>query len=360
MNESIKCIGVLTSGGDAPGLNAVIRAVVKTAINHYHMRVLGIEEGFEGLLDPIRTHNLGLDEVRGLLPRGGTILTTCNKGHFRLKNVDGKMIYPPEIFEEAITNMRKLGIDALIVIGGDGSQSIALEFHKRGFPVIGIPKTIDNDLDGTDLTFGFDTAVGIATEAIDRLHTTAESHGRVIILEVMGRNAGWIAAYAGIAGGADCILIPEIPFSPEKIAKKVMEREQHGRKFSLIVVAEGAMSIGGTAVYQPKGMLGGISYQVAKSVEELTGKETRVVVLGHLQRGGQPTASDRLLASTLGIAAIHLIAEGKFGKIVGLSGNQIVPTDLAAALIKPKTVPANGHIVCAARDLGISFAGEVD
>ncbi|MEW6731095.1 MAG: ATP-dependent 6-phosphofructokinase [Acidobacteriota bacterium] len=360
MNGEIKCIGILTGGGDAPGLNAVIRAVVKTAVNCYQMRVVGIEDGFEGLLDSPRTRELGLNDVRGLLPRGGTILGTRNCGHFTIKREQGETVRPPRVFEESIANLHRLGIDALVVIGGEGTQGIALEFHKLGFPIVGLPKTIDNDLDCTELTFGFDTAVDIATEAIDRLHTTAESHDRVMVLEVMGRHAGWIATYAGIAGGVDCILIPEIPFSFSKVVKKVKEREAQGREFSIIVAAEGATPLGGAAVYQQKGRLGGISYQVAEAVESQTGKETRVVVLGHLQRGGQPTTVDRLFASCLGVSAVHLLVSGQFGKMVALRNGQIEAVELASAIANLKTVSRDGYLVRTARSLGISFAGEED
>jgi 6-phosphofructokinase 1 len=334
--------------------------VVKTAINHYNMRVLGIEDGFEGLLDPPRYRELGLDQVRGLLPRGGTILGTRNKGHFTIQRKGGEVMQSAPVFEEAIKNLRELGIDALVTIGGDGTHAIAYEFHKLGFPVVGVPKTIDNDLDCTELTFGFDTAVDIAIEAIDRLHTTAESHDRVLLLEVMGRHAGWIAMYAGIAGGADIILIPEIPFYLEKIANKVLEREKQGRQFSIAVVAEGAVPIGGEAVYQPKGQLGGISYKVAEGIETSTGKDTRAVVLGHIQRGGQPTGVDRLLASCFGVSVVHMIAEEKFGRMIGLQNGKLESFDIAAAIARRKTVPLDSHMLQVARDLGISFAGEAD
>lgn len=356
MSTQVKSIGVLTGGGDAPGLNAVIRAVTKTAINRYNMRVFGVEDGFEGLIDPPRVRELTLENVRGLLPRGGTILGTRNKGHFVVK---GK-IASREVFDQSIANLRRLGIEALVIIGGDGTQRIALEFHRFGFPVVGVPKTIDNDLACTELTFGFDTAGDIATEAIDRLHTTAESHDRVMVLEVMGRNAGWIAIYAGIAGGVDCVLIPEIPFSFDKIAEKVKERDRQGREFSIIVAAEGAYPAGGKPVYQPKGTLGGISTVIAEEVEKLTGKETRVVVLGHLQRGGQPTTADRLFASCFGVSAVEQLATGAFGKMVGLCGGQITTVDIEAAISSLKQVPPDGYLVRTARSLGITFAGEGD
>ncbi|HEU4769104.1 MAG TPA: ATP-dependent 6-phosphofructokinase, partial [Pyrinomonadaceae bacterium] len=242
-------IGILTGGGDAPGLNAVIRAVVKTATCEYGMRVIGIEDGFDGLLGASRTRSLSPADVRGLLPRGGTILGTRNQGHFVKRDKDGVPMSVEDVYQEAISNMKILGIDALVVLGGEGTLTIASEFHKRGVPICGVPKTIDNDLSCTELTFGFVTALDIATEALDRLHTTAESHDRVMILEVMGRHAGWIALHSGIAGGADVILIPEIPFSLNTVVEKVRARDASGSNFSIIVVAEGAIEIGHELVY---------------------------------------------------------------------------------------------------------------
>jgi 6-phosphofructokinase 1 len=361
-----KRIGVLTGGGDAPGLNAVIRAVVKTAINEFGWSVLGIEDGFEGLLGEPRVRPLRVDDVRGLLPRGGTMLGTRNRGHFAIKTAQGKVIKRTVSFQEALANMKRLGIDGLIVIGGDGTQSIAYEFHQLGVPLVGVPKTIDNDLASTELTFGFNTALDIATEAIDRLHTTAESHDRVMVLEVMGRHAGWIALEAGLAGGADVILIPEIPFFIEKAASKVLERERNGRQFTIIVVAEGAAPVGGTALYAEPGdaqsspRLGGVGQMVGEAIERLTGKETRVVVLGHLQRGGSPTALDRVLATAFGVAAVQALAAGDTGKLVAWKCGEIVTCSLAESIAQPKLVPPNGQLVRAARSLGITFAGEDD
>lgn len=362
----IKRIGVLTGGGDAPGLNAVIRAVVKTAINEYGWSVLGIEDGYEGLLGEIRLRPLRPNDVRGLLPRGGTILGTRNRGHFAVRQVEGKIIKPMTVYQEAVANIKKLGIDALVVIGGDGTLAIAYELHQLGVPLVGVPKTIDNDLAGTELTFGFDTALDVATEALDRLHTTAESHDRVMVLEVMGRHTGWIALEAGLAGGADVILIPEIPFFIEKAASKVLERERNGRPFTIIVVAEGAVSVEGTAVYQDKGnalsgpRLGGIGHVVAEAIEQLTGKETRVVVLGHLQRGGSPTAFDRLLASSFGVAAVQALAAGEMGTMVIWTCGAVTTCPLADSVFQLKRVPSDGQWVKTARNLGITFAGEED
>jgi phosphofructokinase-like protein len=362
----VKRIGVLTGGGDAPGLNAVIRAVVKTATSVYGWNVVGIESGFEGLLGDTHTRPLGCDDVRGLLPRGGTILGSANRGHFAARIEDGKYVRDEEVFQEAILNFKRLGLDALIVLGGEGSQLIAYQFSLLGIPVVGVPKTIDNDLVGTDLTFGFDTALDIATEAIDRLHTTAESHNRIILVEVMGRHVGWIALQSGVAGGADVILIPEIPFYIEKAAAKIQQREAEGRRFSIIVVSEGAKPAGGDAVYADRGgkdriaRLGGIAEQVGAGISDLTGKESRVVVLGHLQRGGTPTAFDRMLATCYGSAAVRAVAQGKFGHMVSWNCNTITTIALSECVQAIKVVPSNHYLIGAARDLSISFAGEND
>ena len=356
-------IGILTGGGDAPGLNAVIRAVVKTATCEHGMRVIGIEDGFEGLLDATRTRLLSPSDVRGLLPRGGTILGTRNKGNFVERACEGKPRDVESVYEEAISNMKIVGIDALVVLGGEGTLTIANEFAKRGVPVCGVPKTIDNDLACTELTFGFVTALDIATEALDRLHTTAESHDRVMILEVMGRHAGWIALHSGIAGGADVILIPEIPFSLEVVAEKIRARDISGSNFSIIVVAEGALEIGHELIYQDKGdalhapRLGGIGMYLQHAIEEKTGRETRCVVLGHLQRGGRPNAFDRMLATNFGSCAVRALAEGKHGVMVALQAGDVVTVPLSEAITNIKTVPPTGQLVRTARDTGISFAG---
>lgn len=366
MSSSIKRIGVLTGGGDAPGLNAVIRATVKTATNVYGWSVLGIEDGFEGLVGEPQARPLLPDDVRGLLPRGGTILGSSNRGHFATHMKDGELVKDPAAYEEAARNFKRLGLDALVVIGGEGSQRIGYEFHRMGVPLVGVPKTIDNDLMGTDYTFGFDTALDIATEAIDRLHTTAESHDRVMVVEVMGRHVGWIALQSGVAGGADVILIPEIPFHLEKAAKKIRERESQGRHFSIVVVAEGARTAGGSEIYLDRGgkdrlaRLGGIGERVAEGISQITGKESRVVVLGHLQRGGTPTAFDRMLASCYGSAAVRAIAQGKFGHMVAYTCNDIVMVPLDQCVMSIKSVPATHYLVGVARDLSISFAGESD
>lgn len=352
-----KQIGILTGGGDAPGLNAVIRAVVRTAIGDYGMKCIGIEDSFEGILGDTHTVKLTTKSVSGILPRGGTILGTRNRGSF-VKVVDGVPVYPEMPIGEAIANLDILGIEALIVLGGEGTLGIAEQFHKRGFPVIGVPKTIDNDLAATEFTFGFMTAIDIATEALDRLHTTAASHDRVMILEVMGRNTGWIALHAGLAGSADIILIPEIPFSFDSILRKVQARERQGSRFTNIVVAEGAMEVGKSELYQDSDSLrlGGVGNYVRRQVEAMTGKESRCVVLGHLQRGGSPNAFDRMLGTNFGACAVRALANGETGKMVALQAGVVVTVPLDEACTHIKRVPVDGQLVRTARDIGISFA----
>ncbi len=344
-------IGVLTSGGDAPGLNAVIRAVVKTAIGLGY-EVLGIEDGFEGLLGEPRYRMLTNADVRGLLPMGGTILGTTNKGHFGGKRVIGAENDP---YLEAAQNVERLGIAGLITIGGEGTQMISLELSRSGVPVVGVPKTIDNDLPGTDRTFGFDTALQVATDAIDRLHTTAASHDRVMVLEVMGRHVGWIALHAGIAGGADIILIPEMPFDFQVVADKILERERTGSSFSIVVVSEGAYPKGSQPVYQAAGRLGGVGFMLTDQLAELTGKDCRCVVLGHLQRGGPPTPYDRLLSTRYGAAAVNAVHTGISGEMVALRAQEIVTVPLEEATGHLKTVRPHNDLIRTARSLGISF-----
>lgn len=352
-----KQIGILTGGGDAPGLNAVIRSVVRTAIGKFGMKCIGIEDSFEGILGEPQTSMLTMQTVSGILPRGGTILGTRNKGSF-VKIVDGQPTFPEVPIGEALANLDILGIEALIVLGGEGTLAIAEQFHKRGFPVIGVPKTIDNDLAATELTFGFMTAIDIATEALDRLHTTAASHDRVMILEVMGRNTGWIALHAGLAGSADVILIPEIPFSFEAMIKKVEEREASGSKFTNIVVAEGATEVGKSEIYADTGglRLGGVGDHIRARIEEITGKESRCVVLGHLQRGGSPNAFDRMLGTNFGACAVRALAGGQTGEMVALQAGVVVTVPLSEAVANIKTVSPEGQLVRTARDIGISFA----
>jgi 6-phosphofructokinase 1 len=321
------------------------------------MKCIGIEDSFEGILGEPHTMKLTPKTVSGILPRGGTILGTRNRGSF-VKMVDGKPHFPEMPIGEALANLDILEIEALIVLGGEGTLAIAEQFDKRGFPVIGVPKTIDNDLAATELTFGFMTAIDIATEALDRLHTTAASHDRVMILEVMGRNTGWIALHAGLAGSADIILIPEIPFSFESLVKKVADREKSGSKFTNIVVAEGAVEVGKSEIYlDEEGLrLGGTGDHVRRRVEELTGKESRCVVLGHLQRGGSPNAFDRMLGTNFGACAVRALANGQTGKMVALQAGEIVTVPLSQACANIKTVPIDGQLVRTARDIGISFA----
>jgi 6-phosphofructokinase 1 len=356
-----KQIGLITGGGDAPGLNAVIRAAVRTSIREFGMKCVGIEDSFEGLVGEMQTMKLTTKSVGGILPRGGTILGTRNTGSFCCF-VDGKTIIPEAAIQEAMENMRRLEIEALVVIGGDGTLAIAQEFYKRGVPVIGVPKTIDNDLAATELTFGFMTAIDIATEALDRLHTTAASHDRVMILEVMGRHTGWIALHAGLAGSADVILIPEIPFSFESMVQKIFQREKSGSRFTNIVVAEGAVEVGKSEFYKATGdsktapRLGGVGDYVRQKIEEMTGKEARCVVLGHLQRGGSPNAFDRMLGTNFGACAVRALANGQTGKMVALQAGTVITVPLSDAIANIKNVSADGQLVRTARDIGISFA----
>jgi phosphofructokinase-like protein len=352
-----KQIGVLTGGGDAPGLNAVIRAVVRTATGEFGMKCIGIEDSFEGILGEPKFIKLTKKTVGGILPRGGTILGTRNRGSF-CKVVNGKVVFPEMPIEEALVNLAKLEIEALIVIGGEGTLAIAEQFRKHNFPVIGVPKTIDNDLSATELTFGFMTAIDIATEALDRLHTTAASHDRVMILEVMGRNTGWIALHSGLAGSADIILVPEIPFSFESVLAKIREREKAGSKFTNIVVAEGAVEVGTQPIYMDKEALrlGGVGSHLRRRIEAETGKESRCVVLGHLQRGGSPNAFDRMLGTNFGACAVRALANGQTGKMVALKAGEVITVPLADAIANIKTVSVEGQIVRTARDIGISFA----
>lgn len=357
-------IGILTGGGDAPGLNAVIRAVVKTALYEYGCEVIGIRDGFDGFLDDRGVIPLGLNEVRGILPRGGTILGTANRGNPYARKLirDGQEVIL-DVSEEIVRGIERLKMDALLVVGGDGTLHIAHELWRKGAPVIGVPKTIDNDIGGTEFTFGFDTAVNTATDAIDKLHSTAEAHHRVMVLELMGRNAGFLALHAGMAGGTDVILIPEIPFQFKSVVAKVQQRVELGMNFSILAVSEGArpldgeqiFSRAGDAVYVPR--LGGIGNRVGEYIER-EGFETRVTVLGHLQRGGSPTPFDRMLATRFGAAAVRLANQRKFDCMVALCAGNIVDVSLEEALALPKRVDVNGDAVITARGMGISFGDE--
>jgi ATP-dependent phosphofructokinase / diphosphate-dependent phosphofructokinase len=347
-------IGILTGGGDCPGLNAVIRAAVRTLVREHDIEAVGIQLGFEGLLTKSIVP-LTLDSIRGILPKGGTLLRTTNRGNpFEFPSPDGGCV---DRSAEVVANIHELGIDGIIAIGGDGTLRIAQRLCDMGIPMVAVPKTIDNDLAATDYTFGFHTAVAVATDAVDRLHTTAESHDRVMILEVMGRNAGWIALYSGIAGGADIILVPEIPYRPQEIVKSIRERSAEGAKFDIIVVAEGAKRVGGEEAYLDKASrrLGGIAYQVAADIQAHIDHEIRVTVLGHIQRGGSPLAFDRILASRFGAMAGELIAKKQYGQMVALRSDEIIAVPIADAVSRPKYVDPDGQIVHTAIDLGISF-----
>jgi ATP-dependent phosphofructokinase / diphosphate-dependent phosphofructokinase len=354
-------IGILTGGGDCPGLNTVIRAVVKCASKR-GWETIGFLGGFEGLLEPVRYRALDYKEMDALLFVGGTVLGTSNKGRFAAKTGHGESNrLPREILDEAKASFEKLGLRALVVVGGDGSLSSAQQLFEHGVPLVGVPKTIDNDLEATLLTFGFDSAVACATDALDRLRTTAQSHDRVMVLEVMGRYTGWIAVTAGVSGGGDVILIPEIPFRHESVCAKIAERERDGKRFTLVVVAEGAREQGrdyvtsGSAEKNREARLGGIGAVVAEEIQKRTGKETRVCVLGHLQRGGAPTSFDRLLCTRFGARAVQLIAEGQYGYMVALHPPDTAAVKLTDAIGRLRAVPPHGDIVQTARALGISF-----
>ena len=351
-------IALSTGGGDAPGLNAVIRAAVLTAV-HRGWECFGVKRGFGSLLGESDLVPLGPHEVRGITHLGGTILGTSSRGDplkLRVQRPDGSW-EERDRTEELLSNFRAHRLDALIAIGGEGTLGIVHALWKKGLPVVGVPKTIDNDVGGTASTFGFDTAVATATDAIDKVHSTAESHERVMVVEVMGRHAGFIALNSGVAGSADVILIPEILFNIDKVCDKIRRREAEGRHFSVVVVAEGAAPRGGSvSLIDPEHeRLGGIADKVAHSIQEMTGKETRSLVLGHLQRGGSPTTFDRLLGLRFGAAAVRLVAERQFGKMVALQPPRIVAVPLEDAIGKPRRVSLDSDTIATARDLGISF-----
>jgi 6-phosphofructokinase 1 len=355
-------IAISTGGGDAPGLNAVIRAVVLSA--HYRgWKCYGIQRGYEGLLSFNGVLQLGPGAVRGITHLGGTILGTTNRGNpFRyvMRDPNGQQ-YELDRSNDLVAAFQASGFDALVSIGGDGSLQISYELWRKGLPVVCVPKTIDNDVSGTQRSFGFDSAVSTATEAIDKLHSTAESHDRVMVVELMGRYAGWIALYSGLSGSADVILLPEIPFDIEKVCEKIRSREAVGRHFSIVVVAEGARPKDGTVeLMERRGVgtvdrLGGIAGKVARTIEQHTGKETRTLVLGHLQRGGSPTTYDRLLALRFGAAAVRAIADEAFGTMVGLNGPDITRVPLDQVVGRSKNVPLDSDTIRTARELGISL-----
>jgi len=352
-------IGVLTGGGDAPGLNAVIRAVVKAAANA-GIECLGLEDSFDGLIEPDRSRVLTPRDVTGILRLGGTILGTTNRGNpfaYPVTTSEGTRDYSTRVVEM----FHKMKLGALVVIGGDGTLAIAHQFGQLGIPLVGVPKTIDNDIVGTTNCFGFDTAVAFATDAIDRLHTTAEAHKRILVVEVMGRYAGWIALYAGVAGGADAILIPEIPFDIDIVTQRLRERDEWGAKFSIVVVAEGACPKGGErslieaahGAYAER--LGGVGAHVCAALGLATGKETRSVVLGHLQRGGAPTSFDRILATRFGGKAVELIRKGEFGTMVAFDPPDIIARPLDEVVGRTKTVPMDFDVLTTAKSLGVTF-----
>jgi phosphofructokinase-like protein len=358
-----KRIGVLTAGGDCPGLNAVIRGIVKSAETHSY-EVVGFLKGYEGLVDPVNYIPLNSRNTSGILTQGGTILGSTNKGRFAAAiGVNDRLDIDPELVSGVKTTFDHLGLSGLICIGGDGSLAVAQQFHEQGLPVVGVPKTIDNDLSSTAFTFGFFSAVFCATDALDRLHTTAASHERVMVLEVMGRHAGWIALYSGIAGGGDVILIPEIPWTFDAVCQAVITRERKGKKFTLVVVAEGShlpdigMVTQEKAESQKQVRLGGIGNYVAREIERRLGKETRAVVLGHLQRGGNPTTFDRVLATQFGAHAVRLVVEQQFGHMVTFEPPNMNSIPIIDA-IQLSMVTQHCSAVQAARALGICFGDD--
>lgn len=358
MSPTIQTIGIANGGGDCPGLNAVIRGAVRAAILGHGWRVVGINDGFDGLIWTERTVPLTVESIAGILPRGGTILGTTNRGnpfHYEIEENGTKVIHDYSL--TCCDNMRKLGLDALIAIGGDGTLTIARDLGKMGIPVVGVPKTIDNDLSATEVSFGFDTALHVATDAIDRLHTTAESHGRVMVIEVMGRDAGWIALHSGVAGGADVILLPEIPFTIEAVCECLRKRAASGKKFSMVVVAEGAKlpakDPSGKPFPAPRP--GQVGFLIGDAIHTFLKQDVRVTVLGHIQRGGSPSPFDRILATRFGVEAVELIALGEFGRMVCLRAGEIESVTLDEAVGETRLVDPNGSMVRTARALGMNF-----
>ncbi|MBJ6724206.1 6-phosphofructokinase [Geomesophilobacter sediminis] len=355
-----KRIGILTGGGDCPGLNAVIRGVVKASLVR-GWEVIGIEDGFDGFLHPQKCRALGLEDVSGILPQGGTILGTSNRGNpFRYPILRQGKVELVDVSDEVVSVISALGLDGLIVVGGDGTLKIALELMNRGVPIVGVPKTIDNDLLETDVTFGYNTACEVATEALDRLHSTAQSHHRVMVLEVMGRYAGWIALESGIAGGADVILVPEIPYDIEKVSSAIVARSKRGKRFSVVIVAEGAYPKGGNRVVKEAAggkvaveRLGGIGEMVSRELGGYLETDIRATVLGHLQRGGSPSMFDRCLGSRFGVKAVELIQEGSFGRMVALRGRRIESAWIGDAVRHLNLIDPEGEMVRHAEELGI-------
>jgi len=357
-----KRIAVLTGGGDCPGINAVIRAVTKKAILEYGMEVIGIEDGYDGIINE-HHRKLTYDDVSGILTLGGTILGASKVANpYRYPTESKGKVDFKDVSHLARGNLEKLKLDGLVCIGGDGTLGIAHDLYKDGVPLVGVPKTIDNDIRGTDVSFGFDSAVWIAAEGIDRIHTTAQSHHRIMIVEVMGHKAGWIALHSGVAGGGDVILIPEIPYDIDKVAQKVEERHRRRRSFTIIVVAEGARPRGGGVVVQrmvkesaDPVRLGGVGFVVGERLEQITGFETRTTVMGHLQRGGSPTPYDRVLATELGTRAVDMVAERAFGQMVAVKGNSLVSVSLDIVAQGPKLVPRDHRLLRSAIGVGTYF-----
>jgi phosphofructokinase-like protein len=355
-------IGILTAGGDCPGMNAVVRAVAKKAIREHGLNVIGIEDGYEGLVRN-RWRPLAYEDVSGIITLGGTILGTSNTvDPYAYATVNGDTVTHTDESARVLENIRQLDLDGLVCVGGDGSLTVASQLAAAGAPIVGVPKTIDNDVAGTDITVGFDTAVSIATEGLDRVHTSAQSHHRAMIVEVMGRNAGWLALHAGVAGGGDIIIIPEIPYEVSAVADRVTERSQRGKRFTIVVISEGAREVGGKVVVQRivKGSaepirLGGISFRLADQLETLTGIETRALVMGHLLRGGTPSSADRVLATRLGTRAVELLLNQEFGCMVGIERDELVKVPLAAVSNRQKTIPIGYPLIAAARSVGTSF-----
>jgi ATP-dependent phosphofructokinase / diphosphate-dependent phosphofructokinase len=355
-------IAILTGGGDCPGINAVIRAVAKKAILEYGMEVIGIKDGYEGIINSSH-RQLHFDDVSGILTLGGTILGTSNTANpYRYPSKKGSGTGFDDLSRSTLANIASLDIDCLVCIGGDGTLTIADRLFRDGVPIIGVPKTIDNDIRGTDVTFGFDSAVSIASEGIDRLHTTAQSHHRVMIVELMGRNAGWIALYAGIASGGDIILIPEIPYDIEKVVERVKDRNRRGKRYTIVVVAEGAKPKGGDVVVQrvvkestDPIRLGGIGFALGLEIEKLSGIETRTVVMGHLQRSGIPTPYDRVLATRLGCKAAEMVINERFGYMVGVAGNALNEVPLEEVAKGQRNIQPGEPLIQAARSVGTCF-----
>ena len=360
MSKEIRRIGVLTGGGDCPGLNAAIRAIVKTAHNDYDLEVIGFSDGYEGLIEN-RYRQIDIDDASGILARGGTILGTSNRADpFHFPVLQGEEYIYLDRSSQAVRNFESLGLDALIAIGGDGTMAASARMAKEGLPIVGVPKTIDNDLFGTEVTFGFDSACVTATDAVDKIHTTAQSHHRVMIVEVMGRYAGWLALCAGLAGGGDIVLMPEFPYDIDAICDAVRTRNARGKTFSIVVVGEGSRPVGGemtvarTIATSPDAKrLGGVSHSVAAQVEGLTNIECRVTILGHLLRGGSPSAFDRLLATRYGVEAVHMVVRGQTGIMVGLQNQQMVAVPLEDVAGRIRTVTPDHPLVKAAQSLGI-------